>query len=87
MEVCVKSALGRIGLNASQLAAVGITNQRESTLVWDKHTGTPLHRLIVWNDVRTESICRFGVFALVVGGCVAACEVVAAGAAPRVMAI
>ncbi|CAN0316351.1 unnamed protein product [Scytosiphon promiscuus] len=59
IEECVKTALERVGLDASQLAAAGITNQRESTLVWDKHTGTPLHRLIVWNDVRTESICRF----------------------------
>lgn len=45
-------------LQPSDLAAVGITNQRESTLMWDKNTGKPLHRLIVWNDVRTESICR-----------------------------
>ena len=44
-------------LEPSDLAAVGITNQRESTLVWDKKTGKPLHPLIVWNDVRTESIC------------------------------
>ncbi|CAM9290523.1 unnamed protein product, partial [Hapterophycus canaliculatus] len=58
VETCVKSALERVGLDVSQLAAAGITNQRESTLVWDKHTGTPLHRLVVWNDVRTESICR-----------------------------
>lgn len=64
VEICVKTALERVGLKTSQLAAAGITNQRESTLVWDKHTGTPLHRLIVWNDVRTESICRSDVDSL-----------------------
>eukprot|EP00752_Nemacystus_decipiens_P007537 g6736.t1 len=58
VEMCVKSALNAAGLDTSDLAAVGITNQRESTLVWDKNTGTPLHPLIVWNDVRTEHICR-----------------------------
>lgn len=54
---CVKSALQKARLVPSDLAAVGITNQRESTLVWDRETGKPLHRLIVWNDVRTENIC------------------------------
>eukprot|EP00903_Cladosiphon_okamuranus_P006123 g6027.t1 len=58
VEMCVKSALSTAGLDTSDLAAVGITNQRESTLVWDKKSGTPFHRLIVWNDVRTEPICR-----------------------------
>lgn len=57
--MCVKSALNTAGLDTSDLAAVGITNQRESTMVWDKHSGTPLHRVIVWNDVRTEPICRW----------------------------
>lgn len=57
--MCVKSALNAAGLDSSDLAAVGITNQRESTLVWDRKTGTPLHRLIVWNDARTEPICRY----------------------------
>ncbi|CAM9310998.1 unnamed protein product [Ascophyllum nodosum] len=54
---CVKEAMKIGRLKPSDLAAVGITNQRESTLVWDKTTGKPFHRLIVWNDVRTESIC------------------------------
>ncbi|CAM9760772.1 unnamed protein product [Ectocarpus fasciculatus] len=58
VEMCVKSALNTACLGAPDMAAVGITNQRESTLVWDRNTGTPLHPLIVWNDVRTESICR-----------------------------
>lgn len=56
--MCVTSALNIASLDTADLAAVGITNQRESTMVWDKHTGMPLHRVIVWNDVRTEPICR-----------------------------
>jgi len=69
--MCVKSALNAAGLDSSDLAAVGITNQRESTLVWDRKTGTPLHRLIVWNDVRTEPICRYaGSIIIVAAGCV-----------------
>lgn len=59
VKTCVENALVGASLEPSDLAAVGITNQRESTLVWDKTTGKPLHRLIVWNDVRTESICRY----------------------------
>lgn len=59
VKVCVEHALAGASLKPSDLAAVGITNQRESTLVWDRHTGKPLHRLIVWNDSRTESICRW----------------------------
>lgn len=58
VQICVENALQGASLQASDLAAVGITNQRESTLVWDKNTGKPLYNLIVWNDVRTESICR-----------------------------
>ncbi|MEM7368038.1 MAG: glycerol kinase GlpK [Bacteroidota bacterium] len=44
-------------ISASQIAAIGITNQRETTLVWDKHTGTPVYNAIVWQDRRTASIC------------------------------
>lgn len=58
MKDCVDTALAQASLKPSDLAAVGITNQRESTLVWDKTTGKPLYPLIVWNDVRTEDICR-----------------------------
>ncbi|CAM9431835.1 unnamed protein product [Choristocarpus tenellus] len=54
---CVRTALRAAHLGSSDLAAVGITNQRESTLVWNRHTGKPLHPLIVWNDTRTEDIC------------------------------
>ncbi len=40
-----------------EIAAIGITNQRETTVVWDKHTGKPIHNAIVWQDRRTASIC------------------------------
>ncbi|MEZ0580630.1 glycerol kinase GlpK [Nocardioides sp. MH1] len=52
----VKTALGKAGLDAEDLAAVGITNQRETTLVWDRRTGRPLHNAIVWQDTRTDAI-------------------------------
>jgi glycerol kinase len=52
----VQTALGKAGLGASDLAAVGITNQRETTLVWDRRTGWPLHNAIVWQDTRTDAI-------------------------------
>ena len=47
-------ALIRANLTAGDLCAVGITNQRETTLLWDRRTGTPLHRAIVWQDTRVE---------------------------------
>ena len=43
----------------SGLKAVGLTNQRETTLLWSKSTGCPLYNAIVWMDVRTSSICRY----------------------------
>ncbi|MFN2120763.1 MAG: glycerol kinase GlpK [Anaerolineales bacterium] len=46
------------GLDASDLVAVGVTNQRETTIVWDRETGRPLYNAIVWQDTRTEAICR-----------------------------
>jgi glycerol kinase len=52
----VQTALGKAGLTHSDLAAVGITNQRETTLVWDRRTGRPLHNAIVWQDTRTDAI-------------------------------
>ena len=44
-------------IDASQIAGIGITNQRETTIVWDKNTGEPIHNAIVWQDRRTASIC------------------------------
>jgi glycerol kinase len=55
-QVC-GGALARADLDASSIAAVGITNQRETTVVWDKATGEPIHHAIVWQDTRTQEIC------------------------------
>jgi len=49
-------ALTRANLTAQDLAAVGITNQRETTVVWDRHTGVPVTNAIVWQDTRTQKI-------------------------------
>ncbi|MGN6699055.1 MAG: FGGY family carbohydrate kinase, partial [Thermomicrobiales bacterium] len=54
----VQGALGRGQINRQDLAAVGITNQRETTVVWDKTTGRPLYNAIVWQDTRTDAICH-----------------------------
>nr|HQH70946.1 FGGY family carbohydrate kinase [bacterium] len=48
-----REAMARAGLNARDIAAIGITNQRETTLIWDRRTGEPVHNAIVWQDRRT----------------------------------
>ena len=55
-EVIVE-ALARGGIQPGEIAAVGITNQRETTLVWDRRTGNPFYNAIVWQDTRTKAIC------------------------------
>ena len=50
-------ALARAGVTAGDLAAIGITNQRETTLVWNRRTGAPIHNAIVWQDRRGEPLC------------------------------
>ena len=50
-------AIARAGAQPGEIAAVGITNQRETTLVWDRRTGLPFHNAIVWQDTRTKEIC------------------------------
>lgn len=52
-----RDALQDAGLDASDIAAIGITNQRETTVVWDRETGAPIHRAIVWQDRRTAAFC------------------------------
>ncbi|MEZ5056235.1 MAG: glycerol kinase GlpK [Saprospiraceae bacterium] len=47
----------KTGIKASQIAAIGITNQRETTVLWDKRSGQPVHNAIVWQDRRTAGIC------------------------------
>jgi len=59
-EEVIGEALERRGLRASDLAAIGITNQRETTVVWERKTGTPLANAIVWQDTRVaEDVGRF----------------------------
>lgn len=53
----LREALGRARIAASEIAAIGITNQRETTIVWDRHTGEPIHPAIVWQDRRAEPTC------------------------------
>jgi glycerol kinase len=50
------AALARAGLGSSDLAAVGITNQRETTILWDRHSGKPLHNALVWQDTRVDQL-------------------------------
>ncbi|MBQ8173289.1 MAG: glycerol kinase GlpK, partial [Mailhella sp.] len=50
-------ALAKVGATAKDIAAIGITNQRETTIVWDKETGEPVHHAIVWQDRRTAEFC------------------------------
>ncbi|MDA8258860.1 MAG: glycerol kinase GlpK [Betaproteobacteria bacterium] len=52
-----QEALGKAGIGANEVAAIGITNQRETTLVWNRRTGEPLCNAIVWQDRRTEPAC------------------------------
>ena len=52
-----REALAEAGLKAKDLAGIGITNQRETTMLWDRRSGKPLHRAIVWQDRRTASRC------------------------------
>ena len=52
------AALGKVDLTEKDIAAVGITNQRETALVWDRNTGVPIYNAIVWQDTRTNRICE-----------------------------
>ncbi|MBK1659141.1 glycerol kinase GlpK [Paracraurococcus ruber] len=53
----MREAIGKAGLRPEDIAGIGIANQRETTLVWDRRTGKPIHRAIVWQDRRTASAC------------------------------
>ena len=50
-------AMSKIGASAEDIAAIGITNQRETAIVWDRHTGEPVYRAIVWQCRRTSEYC------------------------------
>lgn len=54
----MRGALGKAGCDVSDIAAIGVTNQRETTLVWERSSGRPVHNAIVWQDTRTDTICN-----------------------------
>ena len=54
----IREVIATNGIEPTDIAAMGITNQRETTIVWDRATGAPVHKAIVWQDRRTASICE-----------------------------
>jgi glycerol kinase len=56
-QTTCRDAVAKAGIDAAEIAAIGITNQRETTIVWDKATGEPVHNAIVWQDRRTSDYC------------------------------
>ncbi len=54
----IRKAIIKAGISGKQIGAIGITNQRETTVLWDRFTGKPLLRAIVWQDRRTDVLCR-----------------------------
>jgi glycerol kinase len=54
----MQGALTKAKCSAADIASIGVTNQRETTLVWDKQTGMPIYNAIVWQDTRTDAICN-----------------------------
>ena len=57
LDVC-KTVMASNAITAADVAAIGITNQRETTILWDRKTGTPIYRAIVWQDRRTAAFCQ-----------------------------
>ena len=59
VHACLAGAVEAAGGTAAvAVRAVGVTNQRETTVAWDGQTGRPLHRAVVWNDGRTAGVCQ-----------------------------
>ena len=58
MVTVMKEALAESGLSANDISAIGITNQRETTVVWDKNTGRPVYNAIVWQSRQTAGIAE-----------------------------
>jgi glycerol kinase len=52
------AAVAQAGLSAKDIGGIGITNQRETTVIWDRTTGKPIHNAIVWQDRRTAPLCE-----------------------------
>src|SRR4051794_3376587 len=55
-RLVIAQAFSSAGLGPRDLAAIGITNQRETTLLWDRRSGTPLYNALVWQDTRTDAL-------------------------------
>ncbi|WP_340562860.1 glycerol kinase GlpK [Streptomyces sp. GSL17-111] len=58
VQEVVDGAVRKAGVSRDEVKAIGITNQRETTLLWDKATGEPVHNALVWQDTRTDALCR-----------------------------
>ncbi len=58
VESACREALRQAGMKADDIAAIGIANQRETTVLWERASGTPLHHAIVWQDRRTADFCQ-----------------------------
>jgi glycerol kinase len=58
VQSLMREAVAKAGLRGSDIAGIGITNQRETTVVWERESGRPIHRAIVWQDRRTAETCR-----------------------------
>lgn len=54
----IRGALEKSGADVADIAAIGVTNQRETAVVWERETGRPVHNAIVWQDTRTDTICN-----------------------------
>ena len=54
----INDVLDQTNINIKQIDSIGITNQRETTVIWDKKTGKPVYNAIVWQDRRTASVCN-----------------------------
>ncbi|HEX8992099.1 MAG TPA: glycerol kinase GlpK, partial [Anaerolineales bacterium] len=57
-QAVIATALEKGGIHRQELAAIGVTNQRETAVVWDRNTGKPIYNAVVWQDTRTADICR-----------------------------
>ena len=57
-QAVIQGALGKIGISGSDLAAIGVTNQRETVVMWDRNTGQPYCNAIVWQCTRSAGICK-----------------------------
>ncbi|MEU6735373.1 glycerol kinase GlpK [Streptomyces physcomitrii] len=58
VQEVVAGAIQKAGIGRDDIKAIGITNQRETTLLWDKNTGEPVHNALVWQDTRTDALCK-----------------------------